>query len=506
MKRGKDSKQGKDLRLFGGESPDAHGINVLTEEDEALLARLAAASVERRASEQVEQRFRRHHPDLHFELRNRFGSYCSALAVLLKQELGSPLTRKQLLGWLKALYATGEAVTLESIVKDEPRIARALIEEFGTLRLAWAELGIDATTAGQDRRWDQEKLFYTAVDTLAGTAAALAESELASEYPLFCEAVRHTFGSFPAFRREFTAWVKAQPCVYALFGRWQLGKMLAGAIPETSRGAKGKRFPPLTRLQGCYPVAAGQRVFVVTNLGLLVPVDSEAVPFVGPNTPKAALNFRLAGLKRGEKPIGLVSWAEPEGYLGLATKGGRLKIIDLSLIKRVRSPGVLVVNLTGKDRVTAAGIVPQDFERLMVVTRHGRAVAFEQGAIRPSSRRTMGVHRIRFDKDRKDEPAAVLGFRGYDDLLLLARAGNVLRVCNKDVSTRKGASMGRRVWKSAVADATACAGDRKVVVCTKRTRVLCYSAVDVPRRQVLRQGVIGVRLDSDDGAESINCF
>ncbi len=506
MKREKVSKKGKDLALFGGENPDAHGVNVLSEEDEALLTRLAAAFGERKASEQVEQRFRRHHPDLHFELRNRFGSYCSGLAVLLKQELGSPLTRKQLLTWLKGLYATGEAVTLESLLTDDPRLTRALIQEFGTLRQAWAELGIEATTAGQDRRWDREKLFYAAVEILSGSAAALDESELATDHPLFCEAVRHTFGSFPAFRREFTAWVKSQPCVYALFGRWQLGKMLVGAIPETSRGAKGKRFPPLVRLHGCFPVAAGGKVFVVTNLGLLVPIDTEAVPLVGPNTPKNALNFRLSGLRRGEKPIGLVSWAEPEGYLGLSTKGGRLKIIDLSLIKRVRSPGVVVINLTGKDRVTAAGVVPHDFDRLMVVTRNGRAVAFEHGAIRPSSRRTMGVHRIRFDKDRKDEPAAVLGFRGFDDLMLLGKGGNVLRVCNKDVSTRKGASMGRRVWKFKVVDAGACAGDRKVVVCTRKSRVLCYAGDDVPRRQVLRQGVIGVRLDSDDQAESINCF
>jgi len=62
------------------------------------------------------------------------------------------------------------------------------------------------------------------------------------------------------------------------------------------------------------------------------------------------------------------------------------------------------------------------------------------------------------------------------------------------------------VWKFKVVDAGACAGDRKVVVCTRKSRVLCYAGDDVPRRQVLRQGVIGVRLDSDDQAESINCF
>ena len=500
MKKGKS-----EIGLFGSEVADPHGLSTLSADDEQLLDGVIAAALEKPGPELVEHRFRKHYPDLHFKLRNRFGSYAAAKGLALKRVVGSPIESRHVLSWLRELYATGQPVTLESLVQADPARARVLVEQFSTLPRAWAELGVDAATAGQDRRWERVELYRTAIETASGTASSIAESELASSHPLFCEALRLSFGSFKAFRKEFLSWLSEQSKTYVLSGRWQLSKMLAGEMQVTSRGAKGKKYSSLQKVQGSFHVGAGHRVFVLTNLGLLYPVDSREVPFSTGNGDELQ-GYRLQGYKRGEKPVSVVSWGAQDGYLALITRGGRLKIIDLKTIRRVRSSGLSMVRLVGRDRLACAAVIPHDFERIVVLTAQGRAVSFEPESIRPSSRRTMGVMRIRYEKGRKDEPVAVLGLRGYDDVLLMGKNGNLLRFCNKDVATRKGASMGRRVWRSTIAGACVGSGNRTVLITTKKGRFLAFGVEDVPRRQVARLGVIGIRLDSDDSPESVLSF
>lgn len=494
-----------DKGLFGAEGKDPHGLTTLTVEDEALLDSMLEAALETKGLELVEQRFRKLHPELHFKVRGRFGSHGAALALALKRCVGSRIDPKHVVAWLRDLYGTGQPVTLESLVLADPLRTRALLEHFGALSSAWAELGVDAATAGQDRRWGREQLYLKAIETASGTASSITESELASNHPLFCEALRLSFGGFKAFRREFLQWLSQQSKTYVLSGRWQLTKMLTDEQPVTSRGAKGKRYSVFQKVQGAYTVGSSKKVYVLTNLGLLYPVDTKEVPFATSSSEEFQ-GYRLAGFTRGEKPISVISWGADDGYLALVTRGGRLKIIDLTTIRRVRSSGLSVVRLVGRDRLAAAAIIPPDFDRIVVLTLFGRAISFEPESIRASSRRTMGVMRVRYEKGRKDEAVEVMGLRGYDDVVLMGRNGNLLRFCNKDIAPRKGASMGRRVWRSKVAGACVGSANRVVLIGTKKGRFLAFDIGDVPRRQVARLGVIGIRLDSDDSPESISSY
>ena len=475
----------------------------LSAEEEEFVSRLGKLGFEGKAGDLLEHRFRRKHPDLHFECRSRFGNYGNALALLLKRELGSPLTRKQLLAHVKSLYATGEAVTLESLVVTDPRMANALLGEFGNLATAFEELGIDAVTAGTDRRWEAQRVFEEMLDIVGETPSSFSENELLAEAPLLSEVIRQTFGSFASFRKEFFHWVEEQPAVFVYWGRHQLSRMLLRSLTVTSRAAKGRGLPEVSRLRDCFVERADRTTCFLSTEGLLYPVQTNQVPFVQLTAGGGKTGFKLAQLQRGEKPVSFLSWAGSDGYLAIATRLGRLKLVDLASFKRIRTQGIIMIGLARGDQVAAAAIVPKDFARLVVVTRAGRAAGFERTNLKLSSRSSQGVIRLRFQSERNAEPVSVLGLAEGEDIVLLGKNGKLLRLEQGEVPVRKGASLGRRVWKTQVVSATGCPEQAKLLIATKKGRLLWFWDAQVPRRHAGRLGVMGIRLESDDSPEVI---
>ena len=141
----------------------------------------------------------------------------------------------------------------------------------------------------------------------------------------------------------------------------------------------------------------------------------------------------------------------------------------------------------------------------MVVTRLGRAIAFDREHVRQSSRISMGYSRIRF-MEKGDEVASIVAFRDGEDLVLLGRTGGLLRVGNHAILSRKGPSVGRKVWKTPLVAAQPCAGNGRLVIGTKKGRLVCMEIAQVRRTQLQRLGVGGLRLDSDDNPEGIVCL
>jgi hypothetical protein len=480
-------------------------IRELAPEDDLLLARLTEAVWDcKSAADVAEPRMSKVQPDLVFRLRARFGSYPQALAVLVKREIGDRPTRKALLARLKEMYGTGVPLSLDEVVRTDGRFAHEVLLEFGGLDTAFAELGVNASAATRDRRWEREDLFKRGLDFLTSPDGGLNEATVTAADPVFLEALRHAFGSFHAFQREFNGWLNNEKSVALSYGRGQLGRVLLSFLPETSRAARGRRFPDVTKLQQCTPVMPGQRMFAVGPQGLLYPVDGDAVPLLFPSEELELPSYRVAGMKRGARVVSVVAWGEDQGFLALATRKGRVKLIDLSVIRRVLSAGVIVARLEPGDAVVAASVLKPDFERLLVLTVNGRGVALEKSVFRTGSRKSRGALKVRFEEG--DEPVAVVGVREQDDVLLLGVNGVILRIRSSDVTTRKGPSFGRLVSRAHITSAATCVEGCTVVVGTRRARLAMFPESEIPRRQLRRRGVAGIRLDADDAPEALACF
>jgi hypothetical protein len=487
-------KKDKPALFTPAEAPRA---DELTDSALELLQQLAQWGHEGRDNDLTESVFRRRQPQLHFALRTEFGSYANALAVVLKRTLGSSRTRRQLLLEIKTLYNTGQPISLETLLLRDPVLARSMVEEFGSLRSAFEELAIPPGVAQEDRRWESDEVFAEVLALMGDSIGELSE-EILEGHALLTEVIRHVFGSFSPFHKAFRIWLEQQPALFVSWKRSSLSRLLVSSLAVTSRASKGRSIGEAQPVQQVLSAAPGYQLYMVSSEGILYPIDASEVPFLTFSAADDTSASRLPTLRRGEKPLEFVSLHDREGWLAMVTARGRLKVIAIDSIKRVRREGMSLLRLASGDKLSAISVLPADYERVAIVTRAGRVVSFPRELVKISSRTSMGVYRLRFDGQRNSEPLAIIGLRGNDDLVLLGKNGNLLRLPRAEVPVRKGASLGRRVWATPVVGATSCDGQTRLVIATRRGRFLCFWDAQVPARQAMRIGVMGIRLDSDD--------
>jgi hypothetical protein len=490
----------KGLDLFGGETPVAAAPPPLSEKDEALLRELLQVALEERRGALAEDSLRRRHKDLHFRLRTRFGTYSVALAEALKAEVGGPLTRKHVLDELQARYGQGGPVTLEALVLEVPRTATALVRELGGMDAAWRELGIRPELALKDRRVPDNTLFSQVLE-LAGTVTGFGtEEELAEVSPYLGEAVRWRFGSFAAFRKGLSEWLSGQPLLYLAWGRNVLSRQLLAEVATTGRGGKGRFLSDVSKLKSAWSCTGCPRPALLWSDGTLVPVAPEEVPFVSFSSASVNGGQKMGVSRRTGRPLCLVSLDDREGVLAMATRRGLLKLLSLAQVRRVRKEGLPVIRLAEGDEVCAASVLGTRVTRVALVTRQGRGVAFSRDAWKLSSRGSMGHIRLR-GTDGGAEVLEVVGLADGEDLALLGRSGFLLRLRSEEIPVRKGASLGRLLWRTPVVGAAACSDGTGLLIGTRKGRLLSCRGAEVPGRSAQCKGVHGIRLDGDDVAE-----
>lgn len=479
------------------------GKQDLPPDEQQLLARLVAAVFETRLSQMGEEKFRVLHPQLYFDLRAKYGSFGAALGRALKFEVGERLSRDDVLARVKKAWDSGAPVTLERFVLENPRFARSLLIEFGSLGKALSELGLDEKTAFEDRRWTKERVFRSVLTLGGGSPAQLSEEELTKRDRVLSEVVRTVFPSFPVFRKELREWLARQPGLFVTWGRQVVTRLLPERVAVGSRGGRGRTVLGPGRLRNCVFTAPGEQLFCLSTAGMLYRV--QGVPFVSGGASDAKEGLRLSFLGRGERVAALLHWSGMDGGIALVTAAGRVKVMDLSLIRRVSAGGLIVARLAGGDRVVAATVVSTQTEKLVVVTRKGWGVAIDRKSLPPASRHARGKLRLRLERD--DEPVAIVGLDPDDDLVILGKNGRLLRLSGRALRVYKGRAKGRRL--SAVPVVAAC-GVRQgsgIIVASRKGRMLTFREEDVRRRKGVRcLGVKAVQLDPDDVVEELEVF
>lgn len=470
--------------------------------DMELLPQLASAIQGLDGDRVSESEIRKKFSRLYFALWSEFGSFSRAAMTLLKSAVGRSWDEEALRGGLRDRYDLGEVVSLSRLVTEDPQFAAAVLRHFGGLDEGLLACGINPRVAAEDRRWTEEQLFETVLQRMAGTEAPLAEVISAMDDELFQAAARWRFGSMESLIAAVSSWLARRPSILVPFGRTQLGRILQQEIPQTHRSGKGSFVAGVFKVSGLCPVGANAQPMMVTSLGRLLPLRDEDVAFLSLRGDEVT-EGKLQGLKRGEKLVSVLDFARKTGWIAVATRQGRVKIIPRDEFKRIGAEGTVVIRLAQTDRVAAVAHLSGESRQWTVLTLNGRAVGFDLKGLRPSGRRSMGVYRIHWTEGSKDEPIAICEMGEARDVVLLGRNAQLLRLAFSEIPIRKGGSLGRRVWRTPVVGAASCAVGDRLCLASRRGRVLCFGEAEVPGRQALRQGVRGIRLDGDDTPEAI---
>jgi DNA gyrase subunit A len=277
-------------------------------------------------------------------------------------------------------------------------------------------------------------------------------------------------------------------------------RMPVSAFREQRRGGQGVIGMEMKKeadtLKGIYVASTHETLMIFTSLGRCYWIKVWQIPETGRRTKGKPLVNLLEDIKPDEKiaTVLRVKSFEDQAYILLATERGVVKKTELSEFNAPRRKGVYAINIDEGDKVIAARLL-HDGEQIMLFTRNGMAVRFDQGLVRPIGRVARGVKGVTL-RDEKDAVVSCEVVRTEDTLLIVCDNGFGKRsLVDEFRQTNRGSIGVRSIITSErnglVVGAISVQDNDGVVMMSNQGQTLRISMNDV---RVLGRSTQGVRL------------
>jgi DNA gyrase subunit A len=176
-------------------------------------------------------------------------------------------------------------------------------------------------------------------------------------------------------------------------------------------------------LKDIYVASTHDYLLIFTTLGRCYWLKAWEIPEAGRRSKGKALINLLEDIRPQEKIAAVlrVKNFEENAFILLATRQGVVKKTELSAFSSLRKKGVYAINIDEGDEVIAARLTKEGQE-VMLFTRNGMAVRFDQGQVRPMGRVARGVRgaTLRNDQDAIISCGVV---NGNESLLIVCEKG-----------------------------------------------------------------------------------
>ncbi len=218
-----------------------------------------------------------------------------------------------------------------------------------------------------------------------------------------------------------------EPAIITISEDDYIKRMPIDTFKEQRRGGQGITGIQLKKetdaLKGFYIANAHDFLLILTNLGRVYWLKVWQIPDVGRRSKGKALINLLEDLRPDERiaTILRVESFESECGVVMATQRGVVKKTLLKEFSNPRRKGVWALNIDEGDQVIAARLVHQD-QQIMLFTRNGMAVRFDQTKVRSMGRLARGVKGVTL----RDEDDLVVGLEtvnGDETLLIMCEHG-----------------------------------------------------------------------------------
>ena len=192
------------------------------------------------------------------------------------------------------------------------------------------------------------------------------------------------------------------------------------------RGMKGANTKEDDYVEHLFTASAHSTMLFFTDRGKCYWLKVHQIP-QGSRTSQGRAIVNLIGCEPGEKVKAFVSTKEfnENDSIFMATKNGIIKRSALSLYSKPRKGGIYAIEIRENDELIEAKISHGD-QDIVLATSGGKAIRFEENAIRSTGRKTMGVRGI--SMSFKDD--FLVG------MLVVKRDGSVLAATDKGYGKR----------------------------------------------------------------------
>lgn len=267
------------------------------------------------------------------------------------------------------------------------------------------------------------------------------------------------------------------------------------------RGILGTATKDEDGVQHLLTVSNHDWLLFFTNRGLVHRVKGYRVPEAGRQAKGMPLvNFiALEGNEQVTAVLGVRDFTEG-GYLVMATRNGTVKKTELSEYDTVRRGGLIAITLAEDDELIYVRRTDGNRE-LMLGTRSGKAIRFNEKDVRPMGRLAQGVRGIRLDPG--DEVVSMDVPLAGAHLLVLCTNGYGKRTPISDFRPQKRGGKGLIAIRTSkrngpVVEMRVVREDDDLMLITDGGVIIRIQARDIPIQGRTAQGVTIMKPDEDD--------
>lgn len=171
-------------------------------------------------------------------------------------------------------------------------------------------------------------------------------------------------------------------------------KLSLDLFSPQKRGGKGSlAFTSEERLKVAIQTEATAVLWIFTEDGKVYPLDLRELSFSGKTVKGTYIKNLLPNL---ESPVSFVLPPAEEGFLVLATAKGIVKKLEVEEFKNLRKNGLIAISLKKGDRL-CRGVITNGKDRLLLLTKKGMSLHFEEEELGVTKRQAEGVVGIRLD-------------------------------------------------------------------------------------------------------------
>ena len=141
-------------------------------------------------------------------------------------------------------------------------------------------------------------------------------------------------------------------------------------------------------------------VLFFTNLGRVYRLKAYEIPEANSRNSKGIAAVNLLPLSRGEKVNALIDLdqVDPSANLFMATEKGLVKKTALREFRNVRRNGLIAISLMEGDHLAKVRMTKGE-QNIILATKQGMAICFNEKDVRPMGRNTRGVRGISLAAD-----------------------------------------------------------------------------------------------------------
>lgn len=218
--------------------------------------------------------------------------------------------------------------------------------------------------------------------------------------------------------------IPEEACMLTLTDKGYMKRQTIDTYKSQNRGGRG--VSGMTRREEdvaktMFTCSSHDRIMLFTNMGKVFKIKAYEVP-AGSRTSKGINVVNLLPLESGETVSAMVRLPESDEnvYLCMVTRGGIIKRTALEQYRNVRKSGIIAIQLDEGDELAWVRVTDGS-KKLIVATKDGMSICFDENDARPIGRTARGVRAITLD-----EGDTVVGFATVEEdeeLLTVSETG-----------------------------------------------------------------------------------